>query len=105
MAIRGGERGGQADGANDDEDDRIRVAEIEVTAAHFMKKKEQADGDDNGRAHQAANGAAAARTTHAITHRISSPAESSNKWARTNCLLRTAAEAVPKHEAANDDQN
>jgi hypothetical protein len=62
-------RSRQTDGADHDEDDRIRVAEREIAAAHLIEKKKHADGNDDGRAHQSANGTSAARASNTITHR------------------------------------
>jgi hypothetical protein len=72
MPVHRGERRSEAHRSNDDENDRKRVAEGKVATAHLIEEEEHAHGNNDGGAHQAANGAAAARATGTITHRCSS---------------------------------
>jgi len=44
-------RSGKADYADDDEDDRISVAERKITAAHLVKEKKHPDGNDDSGTH------------------------------------------------------
>jgi hypothetical protein len=57
MAFRRSEGGSQADKPNHDENNWIRVAEIQVASAQFLEEKKHADGHDYRGAHKAANGA------------------------------------------------
>src|SRR5437588_2304725 len=73
----------QADQANDDQNHRPGVAERQITAAQLVQEKQNADRDDNRRAHEAANHATAAIAANAITHRNSS--FSPKNAVRTDC--------------------
>jgi hypothetical protein len=76
MAIHRSQRSRKAYHADHDNDYRIRVREIEISALHLAQQKEYANGDENGGAHQAANRAAAAGTADAITHQFFTPENS-----------------------------
>lgn len=96
MAFGGSESRGQANESNDDDDNRIGVAEVEVAATHFRQKKKDADGYNDNRTHKAANGATLARATNTITHRC---------FPSRGRLLRLAVHPVAEHQNANSDQN
>src|SRR5207249_192033 len=66
-------RGGQADHSDDDENDRICIAERKIAAAHLVKEKEYADGNDDSRTHQPANRTLPACATDTVTHRKKPP--------------------------------
>jgi hypothetical protein len=68
MAFAGSKGRGEADEADDDEDDRVGVAEIEEAAAHLCQQKENADGDNDDGPHEAADGATLASATNTIAH-------------------------------------
>ena len=51
---------------------RSQHVPILFLTAHLVEEEEHANRDNDGRAHQAANGAAGARATNTITHRSSS---------------------------------
>jgi hypothetical protein len=81
VALRGGKGGRKTHRAYDDQNYRIGVREIQTSAAHFAEQKQHSNRNNNGRTHQAADGAAPAGTTDSITHRSSSP-----KIRPNNCL-------------------
>src|SRR5260370_22748437 len=66
-------RGCQADHSDDDEDDRIGISERKITAARLVKEKKYADGNDDRRAHQAANRTRSAYAANTVTHRKKPP--------------------------------
>jgi len=68
MTLARSHRGGQADETDDDEDDWIGVAEVEVAAAHLLQQKKHADGDNNDGPHEATNAATLAGATNTIAH-------------------------------------
>ncbi len=96
MAFGGSESRGQANEPNDDDDNRIGVAEVEVAATHFGQEKKNSDSHDDNRAHKAANGATLTIATNAITHRC---------FPSRGRLLRLAVHPVAEHKSANADQN
>jgi hypothetical protein len=57
MTLPRRESGSQADNADHDQDDRVRVAEIEVASPHLVKQEEHAKSYDDRRAHQTTAGA------------------------------------------------
>jgi hypothetical protein len=96
MAFARSESGCEADEPNHDDDDRIRVAEIEETSAHFRQKKEYADGYNDHGSHEAANGAALAGAMNSIAHLCPNSRRS---------LLFTAIHPVAEHQNAHTDQD
>src|SRR5580692_7343370 len=72
VAGHGSERRCEKNGADDDENDGIGVAEIKVAAAHLLEQEEHADGDDNRGAHERADRASRATAFGIVAHRYSS---------------------------------
>ena len=96
MALIGSEGAAEAHQSDDDYDDRIRVAEIEVAAAHFLQKKKNAYRHNDDGAAKAANGATLAVAMKMITH---------GYWSSRNSLLLAAVHAISEHQNADSDQN
>lgn len=96
MALARSERGCEADEPDYDDDDRVSVAEIEVAAAQFRKKKEYADGHNDHGTHEAADGAALAGAMNSIAHLCPNSRRS---------LLFTAIHPVAEHQNAHSDQD
>src|SRR5208282_5604592 len=86
----------EADETNHDENNRVGIAEVEVTAAHFRQQEKHADGNDHHGAHEAADGATLAGASDAIAHLYLTSRRS---------LLRLAVHAVPKHQDPDADEN
>ena len=68
MTFNGSEGGGKVEEADHDENDWPGVAEVEVAAAHFLEQKKHADGYNDHRAHEAADGATLASASNTIAH-------------------------------------
>jgi hypothetical protein len=68
MSLAGSNGGGQADEADNDEDDGPGVAEVEEAATHFGEQKEHTDGNHHDGAHEASDGAALAIATNTFDH-------------------------------------
>ena len=94
MAIHGRNGRSQENRSDHDEQQGKGVAEGEGSAPKFGKQKQNADGGDDGRAHETANGATAASASKLSTHLC-------------NLLARflAAAQFVPEHVQSRADQN
>jgi hypothetical protein len=68
VAFHWRERSGKKNRSNDNQDYREGVSEREVTSTEFAQQEKNADCSDDGRAHQAANGAPAAGAANSIAH-------------------------------------
>jgi hypothetical protein len=91
VAVSRCSRSRKADCTDDDENDRIRVAERKITAAHLVEKKKHADGNNDGGPHQPANRATAASASDTVTHQ--------------RILLRAAVEPFAHHQNSRGNQN
>jgi hypothetical protein len=67
VSIHGSHRGGEADDADHHENYGPRLSKGKA-AAGLLEEKQHTHGDDYRRSHQAADGAAAAIATNAVTH-------------------------------------
>jgi hypothetical protein len=72
VAVHRCESGSEQNGADDDENYRIGVAEIKVAAAHLLEEEEDADGDDHRGTKQGADLASRAMASWIVAHRNSS---------------------------------
>jgi hypothetical protein len=86
-------RRGKKDCSDHDQAEWIRIAEFKWPMLYLLKQKQNADGDDDRRAHQAADGAsrAAASPPNSVAHLDAPPI--------------IAAELVAQHQRADSDQD
>lgn len=87
MPVGGSQVTCEADCANHNQNYRPGVPEVEVSATHLVEEEQDANGDDNRRAHEAANHAALAIATS--THQMF-----------TLISLRTTVQPTAQHENA-----
>src|SRR5580704_7668251 len=72
VAGHGSERRCEKNGADDDENDGISIAEIKVAAAHLLEQEEDADGDDDRGSQERADRASGAMAFGiVVAHRCS----------------------------------
>src|SRR5207244_2780444 len=79
-----------------DENDRIRVAERKITAAHLIEEKKNADGNNDGGAHQPANRATPARAADTVTHRKKPPRNGGRAFCASSKLPRQSEPPAKK---------
>jgi hypothetical protein len=96
MALARSESGRETNETDHDENDGPGVPKFEEASAHFRQQKENANGNNHYRSHEAADAAALAGTTSAIAHLCVTSRGS---------LLRPAVDAVSKHQNPNPNQN
>ena len=84
------QRRGQVQRADDDQNHRPGVSEIQPAAVHFIQQEEYTRGDDRGRPDKSANAAALAAAFDPVTHPFLRSAPSTH--------------AVPQHEKPDSDQ-
>jgi hypothetical protein len=72
VAVHWSEGRGEKNRADDDENHGVGVVEFKVAAAHLLEEEKDADGDDDRRADEGANGASRATASDLIAHLYSS---------------------------------
>src|SRR5205807_4040340 len=92
----GGQVACETDDSDHDKDHGKSIAKRKISAAKLVEKKQNADGDDDCRTHEAANHTAVAIATNAMTHRHASLDRKSTRLNSSHLVISYAVFCLKK---------